>query len=546
MLLFSSRCFYLRFKSYLCSEGRLDLAISINEKAYILCLVAGSLLLILLANLILWPFDYIPHIDTPNHYSRHLIHCQVDDSSGLGRFYDYDLEIVPNLAADLIFMFEAACQDVGFTQKVIVQFSSFGFLISIFVLHRAIWKAWSVWPLLATAILRHMSLGYGFENFSLTVPIVILVLAAWFFLIHLSVVARLALIWSPVLLVYILHLYAFGFLMMALFLLELQRWWNTRNIPGSRRRVFVALAMFGLIATIPALHLPTTLPTSDGYAIAATSFGDLLDRHMTIASPFAPYPYVEWPGAMRRDFLLVFMAICMVVLVCRFTRIPIRLAFEAKLLCIVALVVCFLVPPVLSGVYLTHIRFPVLTAAVIIAASRADFTLRAAATFSAVAVFLFGLRMFWLENTWSQYEADVQELFIATRDLSHENRVLIARENPAVPRVIQHTHSIFYPASEIGFYVPSAFTGGSSLKPRPLFESRNAPQFFPEPWKVLHEVSSARQDGLPAPYRHWRQFYTHMLVLRDESYPTVETYPFGEIIARGSFFDLVQIKPFGK
>ncbi|MEM8977764.1 MAG: hypothetical protein AAGD43_37415 [Pseudomonadota bacterium] len=492
----------------------------------------------------IWPFDYLPHVDMPNHYSRHVIHCQPDKLSGLGRFYSYEMQIVPNLAADLLFMFEAACRDVGLTQKIIVQFASFGLLISVFVLHRAIWGAWSVWPLLAVVLLRHMPLGYGFENFSLAVPVVILVLAGWFFMIKFSFISRLLLIWPLVLIVYVLHLYAFGFLMMALFLLEVGQWWAARSMPGALRRLALLFSLLILLAAIPAIHLPTTFPASDGYNITATSFGGVMDRLTALASPVVPYPYAKWPGEMPRDLLLVFMALAAIVLVCRLGGATLQLAPAAKLLCVVALIVCFLIPPLLSGVFLTHIRFPVLTAAVIIAASNAGFTLRSSAVFSGVVIVLFSLRMVWLDGIWTQYEADVNELTRATERLSPEDRVIVAREDPYILRIVRHTHSIFYPASEIGFYVPSAFTGGSSLKPRPPLEDRNIPQFFPEPWKLLHKVSLQDQAEIFAPYRNWRQFYTHMIILRDESYPKVETYPFGKIIARGSFFDLVQIEPF--
>lgn len=127
---------------------------------------------------------------------------------------------MPNLTSDLIHTFDSACRDLLLTQKLLIQFATTGLLALVLVLHAAIWRRLSVWPLLASLAMHHMAFSYGFENFVLALPPALLGLALWFVLRERSDVQRLVAMTPVVGAIYVLHLYAFAFLYGTIALLE--------------------------------------------------------------------------------------------------------------------------------------------------------------------------------------------------------------------------------------------------------------------------------------------------------------------------------------
>lgn len=112
----------------------------------------------------------------------------------VARYHAFALEIVPNLTSDLIHTWPAACADLEVTQKILIQVGSFGLFAVTAVLHRTIWSAWSVWPLIVVMVTHNMTWAFGFENFVLAAPAAILVLALWFAMATRGPVVRLAVI----------------------------------------------------------------------------------------------------------------------------------------------------------------------------------------------------------------------------------------------------------------------------------------------------------------------------------------------------------------
>ena len=143
-------------------------------------LVACAALAIAVINLRLWGVDYPPLTDWPNHLVRHALQCAEDPTAGIGRYYVFDLTLVPNLTSDLVHLLPFACASVLTTQKVLIQFATTGLVLSTLLLHLSIWRRWSVWPLLSAFTMHHMAFAYGFENYVLAMPPVLLALALWF------------------------------------------------------------------------------------------------------------------------------------------------------------------------------------------------------------------------------------------------------------------------------------------------------------------------------------------------------------------------------
>ncbi len=272
-------------------------------------------------NLVFWRFDYPPLIDWPNHLARHALQCANDPMAGIGAYYVYEFAWVPNLTSDLVHALPLACASLLTTQKVLYQVATTGLLAAAVVLHFAVWRRWSVWPLLAAFGTQHMALGYGFENFVLALPPMLLALALWFALRDRPAPLRLGAMIPAAGLLYLCHLYAFAFLYGAIGLLELQRWWS-----GRRLGTFLTVAaLMALMAAGPVLHLVLSAGGADGIDLGKTDFGTVFSRLTVVLSPFTALgvPFLD-AGILRVAALQLF-GLCGLWAILRFTGQPVVL-----------------------------------------------------------------------------------------------------------------------------------------------------------------------------------------------------------------------------
>lgn len=329
-----------------------------------LLVLAGFLALAGL-NLVFWRFDYPPLIDWPNHLARHALQCADVPTEGLGRYYVYDFAWVPNLSSDLVHSLPMACASLLTTQKVLFQIATTGLLGAALVLHFAVWRRWSVWPLLASFAMHHMALAYGFENFVLALPPMLLALALWFALRDRSVLLRLGAMIPVAGAIYVLHLYAFAFLYGVIGLLELRRWWEKRRPAG----FLLSAALMSLLAAGPVLHLMLAASGAAGIDPTRTDFGTIYDRLRVVLAPFTVLgvPYLD--AGILRVAALQLLGVCAIWSVLRFAGYAVRLHRPAAWALSGMAAVTLAMPPTLGAVHLSDIRFPVALLALAVAVS---------------------------------------------------------------------------------------------------------------------------------------------------------------------------------
>lgn len=508
-------------------------------------MVLAGFLVIAASNLMLWPIDYPPLVDWANHLARHALQCAEDPISGLGRYYEYRFTWVPNLAAELVHLLPVACRSVLVTQKVLIQFATTGLLAATIVLHASVWRRWSVWPLLATFGMFHMAFAYGFENYILALPPMLLALSLWFWRRDRDAVARLMPMIPAVAVIYVLHLYAFVFLFCMIGLLELQKWWRGGRNLRDFGRVFVLTC---LIAAGPAAHLVSVMFVTAGVDASEIAFGSIQTKLGVVLSPFVSLGVAILNDEVFLATWLQFLAVVGIVLICRFLKPPVVMLSEARLAVILMVVVTLLMPTTLGAVHYTDIRFPVALLCVLIAISDIRLPRLGAAAFVIVIVGASLVRVSWLETSWARHNTEVRELLTLGDVLSGEHRILVARTAEPI-EVLLHSHSAAHVSRVTGAFIPDIFSGGNSLSARPQFAVRDAFQSFPQPVSRLVEEANAPRPAIRGEtpdgslyWADWKKFYTHVLVF-SRSGETVQDIPeLGRVVRRGSFFALFENK----
>ena len=501
---------------------------------------------VFLINLLLWGFDTPPLIDWPNHMARHVLQCAASGADHVGRYYSYSLKIVPNLTSDLIHMWPAACVNLELTQKVLIQVGSFGLFAATAVLHRAIWGAWSLWPLIAVMVMHNMTWAFGFENFALTAPAAILVLALWFALATRGALVRLAVIWPCAVLVYVMHLYAFGFLMLMIGFLELH---DVTRSQYNRATVLKRAGMVLMVALIPAIHLVEALRSSPELEAGGIDYGTPAQFLTAFVAPFASFGlFTSTVETVVAGLLGVALTVT-IILALRRAGLRMVLDPRVRFTLPAMILVTLLVPYYFSGIAYTNMRFPVLLAPVVLAAMRVEFTPRATVAFTATLLVFLGGKMLWLTDKWALHDAQVAELRTAAAVLSPEDRLLVTRHDHS-HTVRLHSHSAAYILRDQAPYWTGVFTGGNTISPLPAYAARDKTHLFPIPWQVLMPVHQDHEVFEPGSYlENWDDFYTHTLVLfapdDAEAALAAGLHDLGTPVATGSYFDILALRPTG-
>ena len=506
-------------------------------------LVLAGFLAIAASNLMLWPIDYPPLVDWANHLARHALQCAEDPMSGLGRYYEYSFTWVPNLTAELVHLLPVACRSVLVTQKFLIQFATTGLLAATIVLHASVWRRWSVWPLLAAFGMFHMAVAYGFENYILALPPMLLALALWFWRCERKTVPRLLPMIPAVAAIYILHLYAFIFLLGMIGLLELQKWWTAGR---GRRELLKVLLMMLLVLAGPTAHLVSVMFVTAGVDTGEIAFGSVQSKLGVVLSPFTSLGVAILNDEVFLATWLQFLGVTAIVLVCRFLKPPVTMLSGAKLAAIGMVLVTLLMPKTLGAVHYTDIRFPVALLCVLIAVSDIRLPRVGAAVFVVLIASASFVRVAWLETYWSTHNAEVRELLTLDGVLSSEHRVLVARTAEPI-EVLLHSHSASHVARVTGAFIPDIFSGGNSLSARPEFALRDAYQSFPQPVSRLIEEANAPRPAVRGEtpdgslyWADWKKFYTHVLVFARAGETVPDIPELGRVVRRGSYFALFE------
>lgn len=164
--------------------------------------------------------EFLPLTDLPNHIARHFIATM--GPGPLDDYYAYTFALVPNTAADLAWLLFGGGGDPAAFARYTIAFYLFALVAATMFLARVVHGHWTLWSAAVGLVAYNANFFWGFQNYIVTMPFAIFVLALWLWSERLTVGQRLALLSPLIAGLYVLHLFAFVFLATAAFGRELQ------------------------------------------------------------------------------------------------------------------------------------------------------------------------------------------------------------------------------------------------------------------------------------------------------------------------------------
>lgn len=470
--------------------------------------------------------EFPPLVDLPNHLARHLVQCGGSPSSILSEYYEYRPAIVPNMAADLIYMFDFACRDVFLTSRVLRYVAMINTPISALVLYVVLWRKLSVWPLWTAIFALHANLLFGFENFALSAPLAIYLFAFWIALGRRPwrVLVMLPLAFG----LYVLHILAFG-----MFLVLIWAYSGGQVITGGPPRIRRSLRYLGelLLVSLPPLVHFKLLPEVSGGAYSGTIF-DWAGR-LELITAFLPIGRFSLLPVWAQG-VIVATAVLFFVFFILARRDGIIRVQPAMRWCLIGFaIVVLIMPNLLMGVWNVHLRYPVFFLVVFVAAFRWKGSLKRDL---ALVVALLGSLAVTTQLTlgdWRRHDRDIRELLAATAELPAGSWVHTF-ETEYTRIVHRHTHSIAYVAMLQPIFTPQLFNGANNLYPKPPVRDFVYQQYFPR--HIPDELEQAEQSPSPP----WPDLYSHYIVFGETPVDPAWLPDWLEIAQEGSFFTILK------
>ncbi len=227
---------------------------NISPKRMTLILLGAVWLVSLLP---LAPFSTPPLADYPNHLARQHIHANLSQSPSLQRYYQTNWAWQPNLAMDIIVPPLARLMPTRWAGKCFLAMLFLLLLSGVTVLHFALYRTWSPWPLLAVLFLYNRIFLWGFVNYLFGVGLCLWVLAAWIIMKPRPWHLRLVLFSLLSLAIYLAHLAAFLSFAIILVSYELSEWWFQKphvaniNLPSQSAWLVPLLVPVGVYFSSP-------------------------------------------------------------------------------------------------------------------------------------------------------------------------------------------------------------------------------------------------------------------------------------------------------
>ena len=358
--------------------------------------------------------EFPPGADMLNHVARvHILHNLPNDGD-LQRYYQADWSIIPNLAFDIfsipLLNFLPAHQ-VG---KLFLALAVLMMFAGVSALRYQLHGKVGLLPLCVGLIAYSSPLALGFANYTFGLGLVLLMVAGWRAAEKLSPGLRFIIGSGFSVLLFFTHLIAFGLYGFVLLTTRLGERWR-----GKHLNLETDLPLAGQFI-IPAVLWFQVKPAALG---TDTVFGSLYTRLEALVSPVLYFNDFDVAAALCLLVLLIWLL---------FTR---RLRISPVfLLVIIALSVISLVMPVrLFGVWLTHIRIPLLVALLLIASLEVHISERLLRNFVAVALISIALiRLDKIDSSISGCDAKRQQFVEALAPLEPGSRLLPVVEKDSV------------------------------------------------------------------------------------------------------------------
>lgn len=490
------------------------------------------------AALLAWPILRVANpmlADYPNHLARRFIVDALPGNAALARFYLARNDFYPYLPMDLIVGVLHPLLGLEWAAKVFVVVAMLMPLAGTAALARVLHGRVGLWPLAAALFAYNFLLGWGFTTYLFAAGLALCAFAGWIATERWRWWPRLALFAGVSAVLFCSHPFAFaayGLLFSAWEIGRTGAW----TWPALRTTAFrVALAG---IQALPPLVIALSLPRAE-FGNDATVYGNPISRLLALLSPF--FFAVDLGEVVCFVLLLAAFATALRIGATTFDR---RLAWPLAFLGIATLAM----PQTLSGIYLVHMRLPLLFVLLLIVACRPrPQTPRIAALSVAAIMAMLALRTSTAAERLAEADRNVAELRAAGAAIEPGARVLptISSERIGGLPIYHYWHATAYLTIDRSAFNPLIFSF-FSIEVVPALKASSAPATSPAKFEALLTRDGEPERVAPLPgqiryWKDWRRVFDYVVDF-DDGVDAIEVPPELSIVRRGSVFTLYKIE----
>jgi len=479
-----------------------------------------------------WPILAVgmpPGADSLNHLARAVILHRLPDDAILQGFYAPAWAVLPNLAFDAVvipalhFLSPHAAGKAFYLLSMLLMFAGTA------ALRRQIFGHAGSAPMVVILVLYNAPLAIGLANFYFGLGALMLALAIWMRHADWSPIAQATTVSISAAVLFLTHMMIAGCFLAAIAAIRLEQ-----HLTDRRR-----LAAIDWINVLPLLVVASLWSLVPAAAHGTeTAFGGLRGRFEVLISPVLSFS----------DFDPVLAAVLAALLIWLFTSRRIRLKPPLRL-CIIGLIaVSLLVPVKLFGVWLTHVRLPVLAALLLIAAVDVRIPEVRLRYFLVMALVVFSvIKLERAVAAIAGCDQRRQEIAAAFRPLAPGTRLLPIWDEAASPGVCLNADYWHMPAAAViegRAFTPLLFTSMQPLRFQAPYGGLMqgvaqpvGPAIFSIGESTLGEAQFKRRVA-----ENWRRDFDVVVWLHPGLPPPAPTTPM-HLIVRGSFFTLFRIEP---
>jgi hypothetical protein len=449
-----------------------------------------------------------PLEDYVNHLARMHVIASIDSDAALGRFYEIQWQLLPNLMMDLIVPPLAHVMGVYKAGQVFMV-ATFALILSgTLALNRALFGRWSLVPLIAAPLLYNYVFLVGVMNYMFGIGLALWATAAWVRLRDHVWPLRMVVSAAFVGILFTCHLFALGVYGLALLAVELRRLAIVRGQPISNRLLDFAATGLPFIPVLPLLLGSAT------WQLSGENYWEPLGKLSGLM-----YVVEVYSDAIA----IVLIAALTLALIWAARHRLVRFHPLGVVLLAVGGIVYLALPRVMFATYMADQRLPIALAFLVIACLQVDLHYRLVRRgFLALVLILLVVRVIEVDASWAALSPTNLEFRDSIKRIKRGSTILVTyadRTGGDDVRDLGLVHAPCVAMIERSALVTTAFTveGKQVMQVRPAYRSQVDTQDGTPPTIEQIIVAADQHINDTATYWHgWDKRFDYVYVLFTE------------------------------
>jgi hypothetical protein len=464
--------------------------------------LCGALLMLVSIPILTQPLP--PIEDYVNHLARMHVMASLGADPDLARFYEIDWQIVPNLMMDLVVPPLAKVMGIYKAGQVFTVVTFALILSGTLALNRALFRRWSLLPLIVAPLLYNYAFLTGVMNYLFGIGIALWATAAWVALRERAWPWRMAVSAFFVLVLFFCHLFALGVYGVALLAIECGRLWTRRTQPLAPRLIDFCATGLPFLPALPMLLMSPTWTLSGQNVWEPLGKIDGLKYIVEVYSDTVAFMLI---GAFA------------VGIAWAFRQRLLRFHLVGIMLLLVGGAVYMALPRMMFATYMADQRLPIALAFLIIACLNLDMGHRLVRrAFLALLFILVVVRVVEVDSHWADMSGATQEFRDSVKRIKRGATVLVVYADDVVADVgdLGLVHAPCLAMIERSALVTTAFTveGKQVMHVRPAYRAQVDTEDGVPPTIDQIVLSAAKHEDDSKVFWHgWENRFDYVYVL---------------------------------